>query len=102
MFIPVNPGFKLDQREESLAKLKLLLEYDNLTQIKFFSIIFQSYLERDSRLISLLEEKNKKNSKKEKRQKDLERTKSTIYDFNLEENEINDIFDMIAKENSEL
>lgn len=102
MLIPVNPAFKLEQREESLAKLKLQFEYDNLTQVKFFSIIFQSYLDRDPRLISLLEEKNSLKMNKPKRKKDLDRTKSTIYDFNLEENEINDIFDIIARENSEL
>ena len=102
MLIPVKPTITHTQTDDVLAKLELQLKYDNLTKYKFFTIIFDAYLDRDQRLISLLEEKNKRKASKINRMEDIKRTKMTIYDFNLEENEINDIFDIIAKENPNL
>ena len=91
-----------DGRDQTLINFKLQLGYDNLTQAKFFSYIIRGYLDRDNRIISLLEEKNNTNPSKVKRNKDLQKTNQIIYDFNLEENEVNDIFDVLAKENPDL
>lgn len=90
----------ISDKDSLIAKLKIQLQYDNLTQIKFFKIILDAYLNRDERLISLLEDNTKVN--KIKRKIDKKELKQTVNDFALEENDIENIFDLIEKENSEL
>jgi len=99
--------FKADKTKLSItdsdilvAKLKLQLNYDNLSKPKFFKLILDAYLNRDERIISIIEDN--KVIKKNKRKKDRNETKRNIEEFGLDENEINNIFDIISKENSEL
>ena len=99
MFKAEKTKLLITDKDALIAKLKIQLGYDNLTQVKFFKLIIDSYLNRDERIISLLEETNPYRYNKAKRKKDRNETKKTITDFALEENELEDIFDVIAKEN---
>jgi hypothetical protein len=92
----------IDQEDSTLAKLKIQLDYDKLSKSAFFDIIIKGYLERDPRIISLLQETNKRVSLQDKIKKDEKQFNEVKNDFALEESEIQDIFDIISKENSEL
>jgi hypothetical protein len=102
MFKAEKTKLLITDKDALIAKLKIQLGYDNLTQAKFFKLIIDSYLNRDERIISLLEEANPYRYNKSKRKKDRNETKKTITDFALEENDLEDIFDLIAKENPDL
>ncbi len=93
---------KIKDSEALVTKLKLQLSYDNLNMVKFFKILIDSYLNRDQRMLEILQEKNTRNTKRSKRLKDERETKKTINDFALDDNDVEDIFDLIAKENPEL
>jgi len=90
----------ITDNDSLVAKLQLQLTYDNISKSQFFKLILDAYLKRDERIISIIEDF--RNHKKTKRKKDRVETQKTINDFALDENEINNIFDIISKENSEL
>jgi hypothetical protein len=102
MFKAEKTKLLVTDKDALIGKLKIQLAYDNLTQSAFFKLIIDSYLNRDERVISLLEEANPVKYNKAKRKKDRLETKKTITDFALEENDLEDIFDIIAKENPDL
>tara|TARA_R100001594_G_scaffold142650_1_gene189759 strand:- start:293 stop:628 length:336 start_codon:yes stop_codon:yes gene_type:complete len=89
------------------ADLKIRLHYDGITQRNFFRMIVTGYIEQDERIIDFIREYKEKNRVFGKQR--LAKTKS-LYEksqqmknvFGLDENEIEDIFDIIAKENNEL
>ena len=85
------------------ANFRLLLKYDMLQQQKFFKAVMDMYLERDPLLLECLYNKTKITSRNEKIIKQDEREKKDIEDlFGLNENDIEDIFDIIAKEDEEI
>jgi len=90
----------ITDNDSLVAKLQLQLTYDNISKSQFFKLILDAYLKRDERIISIIEDF--RNHKKTKRKKDRVETQKTINDFALDENEINNTFDIISKENSEL
>jgi hypothetical protein len=100
MFKIDNARLVITDSDSLIAKLKLQLSYDNISQPQFFKLILEAYLKRDERIISIIEDF--RNHKKTKRKKDRAETKKTISDFALDENEINDMFDIISKENPDL
>lgn len=89
------------------ADLKIRLHYDGLGQGVFFRMLVSGYIEQDERIVDFIREYKEKN-KTFGRQR-LAKTKN-LYDksremknvFGLNENEIESIFDIIAKENNEL
>tara|TARA_R100000664_G_C2737335_1_gene126516 strand:- start:537 stop:872 length:336 start_codon:yes stop_codon:yes gene_type:complete len=89
------------------ADLKIRLHYDGLTQRDFFRMVVTGYIEQDERMVDFIREYKEKNKIFGKQR--LAKTKS-LYDksrqmkdvFGLDESEIEDIFDIIAKENNEL
>tara|TARA_A100001391_G_scaffold195706_1_gene173336 strand:- start:563 stop:901 length:339 start_codon:yes stop_codon:yes gene_type:complete len=89
------------------ADLKIRLHYDGLSQGAFFRMLVSGYIEQDKRIVDFIGEYKEKNKVFGKQR--LAKTKS-LYDksqkmkdvFGLDENEIEDIFDIIAKENNEL
>ena len=94
----------LDKRH---ADLRLRLHYDGLTQGDFFRALVSGYVDRDPDIVSFIE-KVKENSEKykptlmKKRRRAYTKSKQVEKLFGLNEDEIEDIFDMIQKEHKDL
>lgn len=91
--------------DSSHAELLLKLRYDDLTQKKFFKLMIESYLLDDKDFKEFfnkkLEEKLSVRKKKNKL-KDTQEQEIIERDFALNEDEIENIFDIIEKENPDL
>jgi len=89
------------------ADLRLRLHYDGLTQGQFFRALVSGYVDRDSDIVSFIE-KVKENSEKykptlmKKRRRAYTKYKQVEKLFGLDEDEIENIFDMIQKEHKDL
>ena len=87
------------------VKLKLQLHNDGIKQGEFFRAVMTAYLENDEdigRFVERLKEnkhsKNRMKKEKKYKRKEIE----NMNKLSLNENEIEDIFDMIEKEHPEL
>ena len=94
----------LDKRH---ADLKIRLFYDGLKQGEFFRALLDGYLERDKNVVEYIEkykEKKKVQSKSRRGKTQLmdQRAEEVRRKFSLNEEEIEDIFDLIEKEHPEL
>jgi hypothetical protein len=94
----------LDKRH---ADLRLRLHYDGLTQGDFFRALVSGYVDRDPDIVNFIE-KVKENSEKykptlmKKRRRAYTKSKQVEKLFGLDEDEIENIFDMIQKEHKDL
>jgi hypothetical protein len=94
----------LDKRH---ADLRLRLHYDGLTQGEFFRALVGGYVDRDSDIVNFIE-KVKNDSEKykptlmKKRRRAYTKSKQVEKLFGLNEDEIENIFDMIQKEHKDL
>ena len=87
--------------------LKIRIKYDGFRFSEFFRVLITAYLERDERIISLVEEqKELKGEQSAKKRKDSEKmhikAAENVDKFAFNEEEIESIFDMIEREHSEL
>lgn len=97
--------FKEDIKQH--ADLCIKLKEDNLTQRHFFRTIVVGYLENDPLIIEFIERaKAKENLQSEEERKKLKRERKKVRqkeeDFLLDDNDIQNIFDVIERENSDL
>jgi hypothetical protein len=95
------------ETDKTHADLKIRLRYDGLSQQKFFESIIAGYLVDDERIISFvqqLKEDLKIHSKKKRRDttKLRKASKETKQKFALEQNDIESIFDILEKENTDI
>jgi len=93
--------------ERIKADFKIRLQYDGLTQIKFFRAIMQGYLEKDENLITYLNGFKKSNGIQNNEQRDkiikgVRKTRSTKALFALDDDEVENIFDILESEHPEL
>jgi len=93
--------------ENDKAKFKVQLQYDSLTQADFFRGVLQAYLNKDnsfmhfiSELKSTLGSQSKPQIKKVK--KNLQESQTTSKQFALEDDEVENIFDILEKEHPDL
>ena len=89
------------------ADLKLRLHYDGLTQADFFRSLITGYLEKDENIMNFItgvqESKNIHSKQKRAKSKKMqEKGENMMKKFGLEEDEIENIFDILAKEHSNL
>ena len=96
--------FDTDKRH---ADLKIRLHHDELSQSEFFRMMVTGYLENNHMILQFINNyklKNKKQSKEkvQKSMKSIDDGKTLKRKFNLDEEEKQDIFDIIAKEHPEL
>ena len=89
------------------AQLKVRLEYDGLSQAEFFRSFITGYLEQDNSIMDFIKrykEKNKKMSKRNMKYQDKDRQISDdlLGQFGIDDSELENIFDVIAKSNPEL
>tara|TARA_Y100000296_G_C5072642_1_gene205728 strand:+ start:293 stop:625 length:333 start_codon:yes stop_codon:yes gene_type:complete len=95
------------ENEKVFADLKIRLRYDGLTQQQFFSSLINGYLSNDARIaeyiFDLKDEKGIHSKKKRKGTRKMYRaSRHTSEAFKLNEDEVQDIFDILREENSDL
>ena len=89
------------------AQLKVRLQFDGITQSEFFRSFITGYLEKDQHIMDFINKYKESNSKMSKRnmkyvQKDLEEAEDILGKFGIKDDELENIFDIIAKSNPEL
>ena len=89
------------------AQLKVRLQYDGISQADFFRSFITGYLEKDKSIMEYIQrykEHNKKMSKRNMKYviKDREESEDLMAQFGFEDDELENIFDIIAKYNPEL
>ena len=87
--------------------LKIRLQLEGFTQSRFFRAMITGYLEKDEHIMKYIDEYKKKFMvqgvhKRKQIKRDLKKHDETQKQFALNENEIEDIFDIIAEEFPEL
>ena len=91
---------------EKHARFLLFLKYhDFKNQGDFFRAIVQSSLDDDHKMFDLLlklKEKNVSRRRMKISQKEFHNMKQNIHDFNLTQEEVDDIFSLIEQERGEL
>ncbi len=96
-----------DDTDNRHAQLKIRLNYDGLSQAEFFRSFITGYLENDKLIIDYItkyKERNKKLSKRNLKyqQKDKEMSEDLLGKFGIKDEELENIFDVIAKSNPDL
>ena len=89
------------------AQLKIRLQQDNLSQAEFFRALITGYIEKDGNLakfISNYKEDNSVQSKRKRKtmQNDLDKADHLMGKFGIGDDELENIFDLIAKDNPDL
>ena len=91
---------------KTYADFRIRLQYDDLKVREFFGAVLDGYINGDSCLQTFIDEtKEKKQAAKTKRQKiykSQKRSKEIKNQFALSDGEIENIFDIIEKENPDL
>lgn len=89
------------------AALKVRLDYDGLKQSQFFRAVVTGYLEKDEDMMNFVERLQREEAVYSKRR--IEESKKlrlqgeeTKIKFGLEQNDIENIFDLIEEENPDL
>jgi hypothetical protein len=93
--------------ENDKAKFKVQLQYDSLTQAAFFRGVLSAYLNKDNTFMNFISElksslgsQSKPQIKKVK--KNLQEASITSRQFALEDDEVENIFDILEKEHPDL
>ena len=93
--------------EKRQADFRIRLEYDGFNQSTFFRAILTGYLDKDHNILSYLDKYKQENSmqginKRKSNERLYAKGEKTKRIFNLKNNEIDDIFDIIAEEHPDL
>ena len=96
-----------DDTDVRHARLKIRLEYDGLSQAEFFRSLITGYLENDKSVMDYITRYKKDNKKLSKRNlkyqtKDAEVADDLLGQFGIGDEELENIFDVIAKNNPDL
>jgi len=85
------------------AQLLLRLQQDGLTQAAFFRHLITAYIENDNRISEYIDEvKDQSKARKAKTKKLRTLGQQTLTDCGFSEQQIIDLFDIIAEENPDL
>ncbi len=96
-----------DDTDVRHARLKIRLEYDGLSQAEFFRSLITGYLENDKSVMEYItryKESNKKMSKRSMKYqtRDMKIADDLLGQFGIGDEELENIFDVIAKSNPDL
>jgi hypothetical protein len=96
-----------DDTDTRHAQLKIRLEYDGLTQSEFFRSLITGYLDKDESVMQFIKnykEKNKKLSNRNMKyqNRDDQSADDLLGKFGIGDEELENIFDVIAKSNPDL
>jgi DNA-binding transcriptional regulator YhcF (GntR family) len=99
----LNKRIVFTENDHRHAQLIVRLKYDDLRQSDFFRSLITGYIEGDKRITDFVDEIKQQSKKKKKTSKKLkadgeERSKS----LGFSDEQIEDIFDLIAEEHPEL
>lgn len=84
------------------ADLLLKLEYDSLTQAKFFRLCIQAYLNDNESMREIIDSTKTNKGIKNKIEKDYKELKQTKQKFQLDDLEIENIYDIVDEEHPDL
>ena len=85
------------------AKLLLRLKHDSLTQAAFFRHLITAYIEGDERIVNYIDEvRTESKSRKAKTKRLREKGKTRADELGLSDQQVVDIFDLIAEEHPDL
>jgi len=87
--------------------LRIRLRHDGFSQQNFFTTLVQMYLSNDERMLEVVDHMksvltHRGKQRKEKTKKMIQKGKEIQKQFALSEEDLEDIFDMIAQEHGEL
>ena len=96
-----------DDTDVRHAKLKVRLEYDGLSQAEFFRSLITGYLDKDEHVMKYITKYKERNQKLSKRnmnyqKKDADIANDMLGQFGIKDEELENIFDVIAKSNPDL
>lgn len=96
--------YVLDKRH---VDLRIRLRHDGFSQQTFFTSLIQMYLDKDDDMLEVVEKMKAKvthrgKNKKKKTRNLIQKGKELQKKFALTEDELEDIFDMIAQEHGEI
>ena len=97
--------FTVSGRQKSDFKIRL--QYDGLTQAQFFRAVMEGYIQKDESLMNYLnffkkENKVQNNSQRSRIEKDIQEAKQTKNLFALDDDEVENIFDILEQEHPDL
>ena len=97
--------FSVGQRTK--ADFKLQLQYDSLTQVKFFQSLIEGYISKDPDLMVYINKFKKQNSiqnhvQRTKIMTNIKKANDIKKKFALGDDEIENIFDILEKEHPDL
>ena len=89
------------------ADFKIRMQFHNLTQSEFLRACVQAVVQKDAIMEMFIEDYKEKNNKQSKAQrakikKEQEKSEEILNDFGIGDGDIDDIFDIIAKEHPEI
>ena len=102
-----NKKIVFDDTDIRHAKLKIRLQHDNLSQAEFFRAMITGYIENDTILLKYIrkyKEDNKIQSKSnsKKAYDEIKSGQQKMKSFGIADTELEDLFDLIAKEYPDL
>ena len=89
------------------ADLRIRLKYDGLNQSQFFRAMITGYLEKDDSLIDYLDRYKEKNNVQGQKKRSggklmIKKGRQIEKEFGLDEDDIENIFDILEKEHPEI
>ena len=99
----LNRKIILLETDKRFADLKIRLCHDNISQAKFFREIITGYIEKDENILTFIDSVKEKRgyqsvSKIKKTKKKITAGRQNSHDFRLNEEEIEELFDIIEME----
>jgi len=93
--------------ERTKADFKLQLQYDSLTQVKFFRSLMEGYINKDPDLMTYIQKFKKQNSiqnniQRNKIMTNIKKSNNIKNKFALGDDEVENIFDILEKEHPDL
>ena len=103
----LNKEVTFSDNDRRYAELKIRLHYDGLRQGEFFRGFVIGYLQQDPDVMRFVEKMKEtiqrySKSKRQKIKKENEKQREVIKKFSLNKGDVEDIFDLIEKEYTEL
>ena len=99
----LNKKIVFTENDHRHAQLIVRLKHDELKQSEFFRAMITGYLKQDERIMSFVEDLRTQSIKKQTKSKKLrQQGKQLLNDSGFSDDQIEDIFDLIAEEYPDL
>jgi len=99
----LNKKIVFTDNDHRHAQLIIRLKHDDLKQSTFFRSLITGYLEEDERITSFIDDLRSQSLKKRQKSRKLKMDGKTLHDdAGFSEEQITDLFDLIAEEHPDL